>query len=108
MGAQDSADEDGNPIEKTEYIKQEFPLDEFEVEFEAMNPPIEIPDEVVEDIDNDFDIPFTPVDPSAEWEQLQNKTKRLGKLGVCGWLKQGNTHSGWLELAEMLPIKGTN
>lgn len=66
MGAQDSADEDGNPIEKTEYIKQEFPLDEFEVEFEAMNPPIEIPEEVVEDIDNDFDIPFTPVDPAAE------------------------------------------
>lgn len=39
--------------------KPVFPVDEFMVDFNTNNPPIEIPAEVVEDIDNDYDLPYT-------------------------------------------------
>lgn len=35
-------------------------IEEFNTEFDAANPPIDIPGEVPEDIDNDFDLPYSP------------------------------------------------
>lgn len=35
---QQSADEDGNAITKLEYEKQEFNMEEFNIEFDTMNP----------------------------------------------------------------------
>lgn len=37
-----------------------FDLIEFKTEFDANNPTIEIPPEVVDDIDNDYDLPYSP------------------------------------------------
>lgn len=37
------------------------------VDFNTNNPPIEIPDEVVEDIDNDYDLAYTA--PTFEWSR---------------------------------------
>ena len=34
----------------------EFDLEEFDAKFNDENPPIDIPDEVVDDVDNDFNI----------------------------------------------------
>ena len=34
-------------------------MDEFNEQFEENNPPIVIPPEVADDIDNDFDLPWT-------------------------------------------------
>ena len=44
---EDDEDEDDMP---------EFEMEEFDAKFNDENPPIEIPDEVVDDIDNDFNI----------------------------------------------------
>jgi hypothetical protein len=57
---QDSADEDGNPIEKTEYQFEEFNQDDFDAKFDVENPVIEIPDAVNDEVDNDFDLPWSP------------------------------------------------
>lgn len=67
MEEQDSQDEDGNAIEKVEYEKQEVNLDEFNIEFDTLNPPIDIPNEVADHVDNDFDLPYTPPDVSGDW-----------------------------------------
>ena len=66
MDEQDSQDEDGNAIQKLEYEKQELNLEEFNIEFDTLNPPIDIPNEVADCIDNDFDLPYSPPDPAAE------------------------------------------
>ncbi len=66
MEEQDSQDEDGNAIEKVEYEKQEVNLDEFNIEFDTLNPPIDIPNEVADHVDNDFDLPYTPPDVSGD------------------------------------------
>lgn len=66
MEEQDSQDEEGNPVTKLEYDAQDFPMDDFNIEFDTVNPPIDIPDEVIDDIDNDFDLPYTPPDPSQD------------------------------------------
>mmetsp|Transcript_19643 Transcript_19643/g.26562 ORF Transcript_19643/g.26562 Transcript_19643/m.26562 type:complete len:253 (+) Transcript_19643:1413-2171(+) len=63
---QDSQDEEGNPVQKLPYERQELNLEEFNLEFDTMNPPIDIPNEVVEHVDNDFDLPYSPPDVSAE------------------------------------------
>lgn len=44
-------------------------MEEFNIEFDTLNPPIDIPKETVDDIDNDFDLPYSPPDMQAEWEQ---------------------------------------
>lgn len=44
---------------KPEIERPPFPQEEFDVEFEANNPQIEIPDEVTDDIDNDYDLPYS-------------------------------------------------
>ncbi len=67
MEEQDSQDEEGNAIEKVEYEKQEVNLDEFNIEFDTLNPPIDIPNEVADHVDNDFDLPYTPPDVSGDW-----------------------------------------
>ena len=41
-------------------MRPEFPLEEFNLEFEAANAVIEIPEKVEDDIDNDYDLPYTP------------------------------------------------
>ena len=66
MDEQESNDEDGNPVEKMAYTKQEFNLTEFDVEFDQANPTIDIPNEVATHIDNDFDLPYTAPDFTAE------------------------------------------
>ena len=41
-------------------------MDEFNIEFDTMNPAIEIPNEVEDPIDNDFDLPYSPPDMVQE------------------------------------------
>lgn len=41
-------------------------MEEFNIEFDTINPVIDIPNEVADHIDNDFDLPYTPPDVSAE------------------------------------------
>ena len=43
-----------------------MPMSEFDAEFETMNPAIDIPNPVIECIDNDFDLPYSPPDVNAE------------------------------------------
>ena len=42
------------------YDKSEMNMQDFNDEFDAMNQPIDIPDEVAEYVDNDFDLPYSP------------------------------------------------
>lgn len=63
---QDSADEEGNPIQKLEYERQDLNLEEFNIEYDTLNPPVEIPSEVEDHIDNDFDMPYSPPDMQQE------------------------------------------
>ena len=41
-----------------QYEKTEFNVEEFNIEYDTANPPIDIPNEVADQIDNDFDIPY--------------------------------------------------
>ena len=66
MDDQDSQDDDGNAIQKLEYEKQEMNMEEFNIEFDTLTPPIDIPKETEDDIDNDFDLPYSPPDMQAE------------------------------------------
>ena len=50
------------------YEKKELNFDSFNEEFDLNNPPIDIPNEVADHIDNDFDLPYSPPDLSAQWE----------------------------------------
>jgi len=63
---QDSQDEDGNPVAKLPYEKKEIDLEEFDIEFDTMNPVIDIPGEVTDAIDNDFDLPYSPPEINTE------------------------------------------
>jgi len=40
--------------------RPDFPLDEFMTEFNTTHPEIEIPDVVKDEVDNDYDLPYTP------------------------------------------------
>lgn len=64
--AKKAAENEGEEGEQNEEEQQEppFPIDDFMAEFNTHNPPIEIPSPVVEDVDNDFDLPYSP--PSFE------------------------------------------
>ena len=42
-------------------------MQEFNEEFDGMNPPIDIPDEVAEYVDNDYDLPYSPPNLDGEW-----------------------------------------
>lgn len=64
MEDQDSQDEDGNPIQKIQYERTQLNVEEFDIEFDTMNPPIDIPHPVADPVDNDFNLPYTPPDPS--------------------------------------------
>ena len=48
------------------YERQDLNLEEFNIEFDTMNPPIDIPNPVVECIDNDFDLSYSAPDVNAE------------------------------------------
>ena len=63
---QDSQDEDGNALEKLEYQRKELNLDTFNEDFDMNNPPVDIPNEVADHIDNDFDLAYSAPDVSAE------------------------------------------
>ena len=52
--------DDGEKPEKEERERPEFDEEEFMATFDEANAPIEIPPEVNDDIDNDFDLPYTP------------------------------------------------
>ena len=67
MDEQDDEDDDGNPVQKIEYEKRELNVEEANIEFDTMNPVIDIPHPVADHIDNDFDLPYQPPDPNAEW-----------------------------------------
>ena len=64
------AEEEEEPEEgeepKPKKERPNFDLIEFKTEFDANNPTIEIPAEVVDDIDNDYDLPYSA--PSFEKE----------------------------------------
>lgn len=47
------------PKDEEERVRPEFDPTEFNTDFEANNPVIEIPAEVVDDIDNDYDLAYT-------------------------------------------------
>lgn len=56
---EDEDAEEGAERQKIERDRPPFDMDEFNEVFEENNPPIVIPPEVVDDIDNDFDLPWT-------------------------------------------------
>lgn len=66
LDEQDSTNEDGEPIEKLEYERKEMNIEAFNEDFDMNNPPIDIPNEVADHIDNDFDLPYSPPDVNAE------------------------------------------
>ena len=41
-------------------------MEEFNIDFDTENPPIDIPAETVEPIDNDFDLPYQPPEMAVE------------------------------------------
>lgn len=56
---EDEDAEEGAERQKIERDRPPFDMDEFNEVFEENNPPIVIPPEVADDIDNDFDLPWT-------------------------------------------------
>ena len=42
-----------------------FDVPEFKADFDMQNPPIEIPAEVIDDIDNDYDLAYTAPAPEV-------------------------------------------
>ena len=66
MEDQDAEDEDGNPVAKVPYERQPFNMEEFNIDFDTENAPQDIPDEVSDPTDNDFDLPYQPPDVAAE------------------------------------------
>jgi len=61
--AAEEGEEEGEKDEEAD--EPPFPIDDFMAEFNTHNPPIEIPQAVVEDVDNDFDLNYSP--PTFEW-----------------------------------------
>jgi hypothetical protein len=55
-GAEPAVDDDGNPVDDDEDDGIKFDEEEFDAKFDDENPPTEIPPDVVDDIDNDFNI----------------------------------------------------
>jgi len=53
------AEEEEEDETKPKKERAEFDLTEFRVEFDTNTPKIEIPPQVVDAIDNDFDLPYT-------------------------------------------------
>lgn len=63
--AQEAAEDGENKEEADEAFVPEFDSEAFYQAFDEENYPIDIPDEVEEDVDNDFNIPI-PADPVDE------------------------------------------
>lgn len=59
-------DEDGEDT-KPKKVRPEFDFVEFKHEFDMANPSIEIPPEVRDDIDNDYDLPYKPPTTEKDW-----------------------------------------
>jgi len=55
-GAEPALDYEGNPVDDEEDDGIKFDEEEFDAKFDDENPPTEIPPEIVDDIDNDFNI----------------------------------------------------
>ena len=47
--------------------KEEFDMEDFDITFNSHNPPITIPDEVSDVVDNDFDLPYSPPEVGGDW-----------------------------------------
>jgi len=60
-----AAEEEGGEAPAAAKERPEFDLVSFKHTFDEANPAIEIPKEVVDDIDNDYDLPYTPPQPNA-------------------------------------------
>lgn len=58
--------EEGAELQKIEHDRPPFDLDDFKEQFDETNAPIQIPPNVVDDIDNDFDLPWSA--PTIEKE----------------------------------------
>jgi len=75
------ADEEVEPEEgeepKPKKERPDFDLIEFKTEFDANNPTIEIPAEVVDDIDNDYDLPYSAPSFEKEWKNYISQAVRF-------------------------------
>ena len=56
MAAKGDEEEEG---EKEEPERPQFNEEEFKIEFDSNNPEVLIPPEVPDEIDNDYDLPYT-------------------------------------------------
>lgn len=56
---EDDDGEEGVEKQKIERERIPFDMDEFNEQFDENNPPITIPPEINDDVDNDFDLPWT-------------------------------------------------
>ena len=63
---QEEAEEGAEP-QKNERDRPPFDLDEFKEQFDETNAPIQIPADVIDDIDNDFDLPWSAPTFEKEW-----------------------------------------
>ena len=50
--------------------REEFDMEDFDITFNSHNPPITIPDEVSDVVDNDFDLPYSPPEVGGDWAQI--------------------------------------
>jgi len=58
----------------------EFDKEDFFERYDEENPPIDIPDEIENDVDNDFNIPLPVENAEAEWYRIKNSLKALMKI----------------------------
>ena len=42
-------------------------MEDFDIMFNSHNPPITIPDEVIDVVDHDFDLPYSPPELGGDW-----------------------------------------
>lgn len=68
--------EEGAEVQKVERERPPFDVDEFKEQFDEANAPIQIPPEVTDDIDNDFDLPWSPPVFEKEWEWSEGEQER--------------------------------
>lgn len=57
--AEKEVPEGEEPAEPVEPVRPEFDDKEFKAEFDGANPEVAIPPQVEDEVDNDFDLPYT-------------------------------------------------
>lgn len=63
----ENQDEGDDEVEEIQYQRPQFDERDFKSEFDMANLAIMIPPEVAEEIDNDFDLPYSAPPPHFEW-----------------------------------------